>query len=142
MIISETSFRCFLYNKQKDFAKFREKDLWSSPFKVKLYAYSLYLYLIKAQSQLISCKFCEICQNRTSAKSWDWSIIYSSFFLVQSNNGQSTLTNGRNLLQVSVTMLTIKTPERRHWYRSGAFIVISEYVSLIVLVFPLLTLNK
>ena len=57
-------------------------------------------------------------------------------------SGAFIVISGRNLLQVSVTMLTIKTPERRHWYRSGAFIVISEYVSLIVLVFPLLTLNK
>ena len=37
--------------------------------------------------------------------------------------------------------LTIKTPERRHWRRSGVFIVNLEHVSRLVLVFLLLTLN-
>ena len=37
--------------------------------------------------------------------------------------------------------LTIKTPERRHWRRSGVFIVNFEYISHLVLVFLLLTLN-
>ena len=35
--------------------------------------------------------------------------------------------------------LTIKTPERRHWRRSGVFIVNFKQISRIVLVFPLLT---
>ena len=38
--------------------------------------------------------------------------------------------------------LTIKTPERRHWCRSDVFIVNFEYISHLVLVFPLLTLSK
>ena len=38
--------------------------------------------------------------------------------------------------------LTIRTPERRHWRRSGVFIVNFEQISLIVLMFPLLALNK
>ena len=37
--------------------------------------------------------------------------------------------------------LTIKTPERRHWRRSGVFIVNFEHMSHLVLVFLLLTLN-
>ena len=37
--------------------------------------------------------------------------------------------------------LTIKTPERHHCHHSGIFIVKSEDISHIVLVFPLLTLN-
>ena len=37
--------------------------------------------------------------------------------------------------------LTIKTPERRHWCRSGVFIVIFEHIRLLVLVFLLLTLG-
>ena len=37
--------------------------------------------------------------------------------------------------------LTIKTPERRHWCRSGVFIVNFEQISHLVLVFLLLTLN-
>ena len=38
--------------------------------------------------------------------------------------------------------LTIKTPERGHWRRSGVFIVKFEHISLFILVFPLLTLSK
>ena len=37
---------------------------------------------------------------------------------------------------------TIKTPERRHWCCSGVFVVKSEQISYIVLVFLLLTFNK
>ena len=37
--------------------------------------------------------------------------------------------------------LTIKTPERRHWCRSGVFIINFEHISHLVLVFLLLTLN-
>ena len=38
--------------------------------------------------------------------------------------------------------LTINTPERRHWRRSGVFLVNFEHISHLVLVFLLLTLNK
>ena len=38
--------------------------------------------------------------------------------------------------------LTINTPERRHWRRSGIFIVYFEHFSHLVLVFLLLTLSK
>ena len=38
--------------------------------------------------------------------------------------------------------LTINTPERRHWRRSGVFIVNFEHIPHLVLVFLLLTLNK
>ena len=37
--------------------------------------------------------------------------------------------------------LTVKTPERRHWHRSGAFIVNFEHISRLFLVFLLLILN-
>ena len=37
--------------------------------------------------------------------------------------------------------LTIKTPERHQWHRSGVFIVNFEHISHLVLVFILLTLN-
>ena len=37
--------------------------------------------------------------------------------------------------------LTIKTPERRYWRRSGVFIVNFEHISHLVLMFLLLTLN-
>ena len=38
--------------------------------------------------------------------------------------------------------LTIKTPERRQWRRSGFFIVNFEHILLLVLVFLLLTLSR
>ena len=38
--------------------------------------------------------------------------------------------------------LTIKTAERRHWRRSGAFIVNFEHISHSFLVFLLLNLNR
>ena len=38
--------------------------------------------------------------------------------------------------------LTIKTPERRQWCRSGIFIVNFEHISHLVLVFLLLTLSR
>ena len=38
--------------------------------------------------------------------------------------------------------LTIKIPERRYWRRSGIFIVNSEQISHLVLVFLLLTLSR
>ena len=38
--------------------------------------------------------------------------------------------------------LTINTPERRYWRRSGVFIVNFEHISNIVLVFLLLTLRR
>ena len=38
--------------------------------------------------------------------------------------------------------LTIRTPERRHWPRSGVFIVNFEHISHLLLVFLLLTLSR
>ena len=38
--------------------------------------------------------------------------------------------------------LTIKTPERQQWRRSGVFIVNFEHISQLVLVFLLLTMNR
>ena len=38
--------------------------------------------------------------------------------------------------------LTIKTPERRHWPRSGVFIVNFEHISHLPLIFLLLTLSR
>ena len=79
---------------------------------------------------------------------------------LRNNHDQfSTSTNTRtNILPVSIYLhkvnnrntrtrceiyskLTIKIPERRQWRRSGIFIVNSEYISHLVLVFLLLTSN-
>ena len=38
--------------------------------------------------------------------------------------------------------LTIKTPERRHWRRSGVFVANVEHISHLALVFLLLSLSK
>ena len=37
--------------------------------------------------------------------------------------------------------VTIKTPERRHWDRSGVFVVNFKHISQLVLMFLLLILN-
>ena len=52
--------------------------------------------------------------------------------------------NNANIRTVSeiCTKLPVTKPEWRHWSRSGIFIVNFEEISLIVLMFPLLTLNK
>ena len=42
---------------------------------------------------------------------------------------------------VACSKLTIQTPERRHWRRSGVFIVTFEHISHLNLVFLLLTLD-
>ena len=53
-----------------------------------------------------------------------------------------TKVNNRNTRTSEIcSKLTIKTPERRHWRRSGVFIVNFEYISNLVLIFLLLTLN-
>ena len=49
--------------------------------------------------------------------------------------------NTRTSCEISST-LTIKTPERRQYHHSDVFIVNFEYISLLVLVFLLLTLNS
>ena len=51
--------------------------------------------------------------------------------------------NNRNIRKICETCskLTIKTPERRHWRRSGVFIVNFEHILQLFLVFLLLTLN-
>ena len=68
------------------------------------------------------------------------------------NNKQTANPAGIYLLKVNnrntrtrceiCSKLTINTPERRHWRRSGVFIVNFEHISHLVLVFLLLTLNK
>ena len=49
--------------------------------------------------------------------------------------------NTRTRCEIS-PKLTIKIPERRHWRRTGIFIVNFEHISRLVLVFILLTLSR
>ena len=57
-------------------------------------------------------------------------------YLLKANNR-----NTRTRCEIC-SKLTINAPERRHWRRSGVFIVNFEHISHLVLVFLLLTLNK
>ena len=60
----------------------------------------------------------------------------AGIYLFKVNNG-----NTRAMCE-SCSKLKVKTPERRQWSHSGVFIVNFEQISHIVLVFPLLVLNK
>ena len=60
----------------------------------------------------------------------------AGIYLLKANNR-----NTRTRCEIC-SKLTINTPERRHWRRSGVFIVNFEHISHLVLVFLLLTLNK
>ena len=59
-----------------------------------------------------------------------------TFYLLKVNNR-----NARKKREIC-SKLTIKTPERCQWRRSGVFIVNFEHISHLFLVFLLLTLNK
>ena len=60
-------------------------------------------------------------------------------YLFKVNN--ITLEKDATYIQLTIK-LTIKTPERCQWRRSGIFIVNFEHISHIFLVFLLLTLKK
>ena len=60
----------------------------------------------------------------------------AGIYLFKANNK-----NTRTMRKIC-SKLTLKTLKQRHWRRSGVFIVKSEQISHIVLVFPSLTLNK
>ena len=74
-------------------------------------------------------------------KLYEWYKIVQSItnpagiYLLKVNNGST-----RTRCEIC-SKLTIKIPERRHWRRSGIFIVNFEHISHLVLVFLLLTLN-
>ena len=63
-------------------------------------------------------------------------VIPGGIYLFEVNNG-----NTRAMCEIS-SKLTIKTPEQHLWRRLCVFIINFEQISHIVLVFPLLTLNK
>ena len=63
------------------------------------------------------------------------SILPISIYLLKVNNR-----NTRTRCEIC-SKITRKTPKRRHWRRSGVFIVNSEHISPLVPVFLLLTLN-
>ena len=66
---------------------------------------------------------------------FQWSMISPGIYLLNVNNR-----NTGTRCEIC-SKLTIKTRERCHWRRSGVLIVNFEHISLLVLVFLLLTLN-
>ena len=66
----------------------------------------------------------------------DFDLTLADIYLFNVNNGNTRATSQIYL------KLTTKKPKRYHWRRFGAFIVNFEQNVHIVLVFPLLTLNK
>ena len=75
---------------------------------------------------------------KTLSSSADLEWFYSiSIYLFKLHNE-----NLRPMCEISLTKLTIKIPERRHWNRSGVFIGSCEHILRIFPAFPLLTLNK
>ena len=70
---------------------------------------------------------------------------FSAFFSKCCNNGtQQTFTCSKSANRNTMFKVNnnLKTPERRHRGHSGIFIVHFEYISLLFLVFLMLTLNK
>ena len=81
--------------------------------------------------------------NRKAWKVWKvWHSEHCEKFLLEYYPANFYLlkVNNRNTRKRSETCskLTIKTPEQRHWRRSGAFIVNFEHISHFVLVFLLI----
>ena len=69
--------------------------------------------------------------------------VINSFYTNNPAGVQLFIDNNENWTMCEIySVLTIKTPERRHWRRSVVFIVNFEQISLIVKLIPLLTLNK
>ena len=123
---------------------------------------------LQTLAQVFSCEFCEISKNtffnRTPLLAASDFMINLSYIACAVYFGVHTKIRYQNflsayyfsakicLLKVNnrntrksceiCSKLTMKTPECRHWSRSGVFIVNSEHISYFFLVFLLLTLNK
>ena len=77
-----------------------------------------------------------VCEPVCDVINFEINFIPVGIYLFKVNKG-----NTRTMCEI-YSKLTIKTPERRHWPLSGVFIVNFEQISHIVLVLPLLILNK
>ena len=72
-----------------------------------------------------------------------WIYLLLSFVMIPKSDSAITCSNLTiETLEQVYSKLTIKTPGRRHWSRSGVFIVNFEHISHIVLVFLLSTLSR
>ena len=126
------------------------------------YENKLYFVNIPITYKLVWCKTCvfNLITTRLKESSQIPAISLSEFSLKldsavtidKGGNKEITVPAGIYLLKVNnrntrtrceiCSKLTINTPERRHWRRSGVFIVNFEHISHLVLLFLLLTLNK
>ena len=121
--------------------------LWRSAQKT----YILQLFKKDTSIQVFSCECCDIFwtnffvehfraissenkKKRYKLSRTLWSIPLGIYFKVNNRNTKT--------MCKICSKLTIKTPERCQWRRSGLFIVNFEQISHLFLLFPLLTLNK
>ena len=106
--------------------------------------------VFRTMSNILDRAFCQIAKlsildvwqgsEYISAYSWKKYLIQSSpylagIYLLKVNNK-----NNRTWCEIC-SKLTIKTPKRRHWRRSGVCIVNFEHIPYLAVVFLLLTLN-
>ena len=75
-------------------------------------------------------------QKPTQSQKWNINLDPNSIYLFKLSNGDT-----RTMGEIC-SKLIIKTLERRHWGRSGVFVVDFEQISRIVLLLSLLTLGK
>ena len=101
-------------------------------FKMKCYKNRFLLYLLSyLKLHIISRRYCH---NRCV---WlNWKLDQTSICLFNVDNGDT-----RTMCQIC-SKLTIMSPERHQWCRSGVFIVKLEQTSHIDMLLQLLTLNK
>ena len=79
---------------------------------------------------------CTVSISSTVPRNDEWNNNPACIYLFKDNTR-----NNRATCEIC-SKLTLKTPERRQWRRSGVFAVNFEQIPHIVLVFLLLTLNK
>ena len=92
--------------------------------------------LLFTSRKRFSWKQSEIVRSNSTWMCWNpWSRYPTNSYLLKVNNR-----NARKRCEVC-SNLTI-TPERRHWRRSGVFIVDVNHICYLLLLFLLLTLNK
>ena len=103
-----------------------ETDFKREDLKVQLGQF----YSIVLKTQIVNGCFCRDAYFRKNASD------PAGIYLIKVNNR-----NTRTRCEIC-SKLIIKTPERRHWRRSGVFIVNFVHISHLVLVFVLLTLSR
>ena len=104
-------------------------------------------FVLKVRLSIKGKKFLKLMKSHSGIVRWFTVEAFELFFvgaLALLFSLQHNVPAGIYLLKVNCEIcskLTIKTPERRHWHRSGVVIVHFEHISHLVLLFLLLTLN-